>query len=278
MFPDSVKHLERAGTQLREHVGVAAELAVREDADLDLAVALALDGLDGLAHADVRRVRDRDVVGPLQRELGSLGEHGLADGSQGAGGGRALDEAAASGLGGWGHGSISCCRRRWFGKRCGRGGTLAGLVEQGACGGGDFRRAQPRFVLQHLGVAYRDARRAQPGDAAARTASPRWRRSRRRSRPPAPPRAPPAAAGARGRFEDHPLVPGPQRAQVDHLDGRRRAGCPAPAPAAWAPGPRDQVTMVTSSPRRTSRPGPAAPARCRHRRPRRSPQRSLCSM
>ena len=89
------KNINRARAHLRQHVGVAAQLVVREHLNVHLAIGFFFDRLDRFTGADVGRVRDRNIVGPLERELGGLGKRGAAECGKRAGGGGALNESAA---------------------------------------------------------------------------------------------------------------------------------------------------------------------------------------
>ena len=62
----------------RHHVGVAAELIVREEVDRDLAAGLGGDRLDGFLQPHVDRVRDRQVVAELQLQRRGLRQDGGA--------------------------------------------------------------------------------------------------------------------------------------------------------------------------------------------------------
>ena len=80
------EEVDAAAAHLRQHVGVAAQLVVREDLDLDAAVGLLGDALGGFLRADVERMRERQVVAVLQRELG--GARDARHGADKAGGGQ----------------------------------------------------------------------------------------------------------------------------------------------------------------------------------------------
>jgi hypothetical protein len=71
-----VEHLDRAGAQLRQHVGVAAELAVGEQLDLHPPAALLLDPLDGFPQADIHGMGDDIVVGVAEHEFGGVAAPG----------------------------------------------------------------------------------------------------------------------------------------------------------------------------------------------------------
>ncbi len=66
------EHVDAAAAHLREHVGVAAELVVGEDLDLDAAVGLGGDALGRLGGADVQRMAERQVVGVFQHHLSGM--------------------------------------------------------------------------------------------------------------------------------------------------------------------------------------------------------------
>lgn len=87
---------DAAIADLAQHVGVAAELVVREDLDLDPAVRLPGDAVGRLLGADVERVAERQVVAVFQLDLGGTRDHRHADQRCGGGGGEALDERAAA--------------------------------------------------------------------------------------------------------------------------------------------------------------------------------------
>jgi hypothetical protein len=76
------EELEGAGAELAQHVGVGAELVVREELDLEPPVRGVQDPVRRLLGADVERVHDGRVVGVLVAELGRLGWAG-ADAEQG---------------------------------------------------------------------------------------------------------------------------------------------------------------------------------------------------
>ena len=64
------RQLERAGANLRHHVGVVAELVVREQLDRHAALRFGGDGGDRFLQPDVDRVRHRKIGAELQLELG----------------------------------------------------------------------------------------------------------------------------------------------------------------------------------------------------------------
>ena len=68
------EELDAARAQLAQHVVVGAELVVRIDLDVDAALGLGADRVGHLLGAQVHRVRDRQVVRVLVRELGLLRE------------------------------------------------------------------------------------------------------------------------------------------------------------------------------------------------------------
>ena len=61
---------DAAVADLAQHVGIAAELVVGEDLDLDPAVGLRLDALGRFLRADIKRMAERQVVAVAQLDLG----------------------------------------------------------------------------------------------------------------------------------------------------------------------------------------------------------------
>ena len=72
------KDINRAISHLRQHVGVAAQLVIREDLNVDLAASLCANRIGRFFDADVGRVGDRNVVGPLEGDVAALREGGRA--------------------------------------------------------------------------------------------------------------------------------------------------------------------------------------------------------
>src|SRR5262249_25479397 len=62
-------HLNGAGAQLRQHVGIAAELAVGKQLNVHPATRLVLDLVDRFAQTNVHRMGDDIVVSVPEREL-----------------------------------------------------------------------------------------------------------------------------------------------------------------------------------------------------------------
>jgi hypothetical protein len=91
------EELDAAGAHLRQHVGIAAELIVGEDLNLDPALRFLLDLRYRLAGADIDGVIDRRVVGVFVAELGGARaarqQHGAGGGACGGG-----DEGSAAQL------------------------------------------------------------------------------------------------------------------------------------------------------------------------------------
>src|ERR1700730_5196313 len=63
---------ERAREQLRHHIGIAAELIVREKADRHLPLRLLRDGVDRFLEADINGVGRRQIVAEFQFDRGGL--------------------------------------------------------------------------------------------------------------------------------------------------------------------------------------------------------------
>ncbi|MNJ56115.1 hypothetical protein D3C77_516450 [compost metagenome] len=82
------EEVDTARAHLRQHVGVAAQLVVRENLDVDAAVAFLEDAFGGFLRADVQRMRHRQVVAVLERVVGRAGNQRESAG-QGNGGHRA---------------------------------------------------------------------------------------------------------------------------------------------------------------------------------------------
>ena len=100
------EEVDAAAAHLRQHVGVAAELVVREDLDLDAAVRLLRDPVGGFLRADVERMRERQVVAVLQREVGGARDARQAPAREAAG---AIARACADGARRHGSWSSSEC-------------------------------------------------------------------------------------------------------------------------------------------------------------------------
>src|SRR5579883_1110736 len=93
--PRQDEEIDAAGAHLRQHVGVAAELVVGKDLDVEAAVRFLPDPLDHLATADIHGMIDGIVVGELQRELGRLRAAARQTDPGGRGGGGASHKASA---------------------------------------------------------------------------------------------------------------------------------------------------------------------------------------
>ena len=78
------EELDAAGTDLAQHVGIRAELAVRENLQVEPAVGLGLDRRGHFTRAGHERMRFRKVVGEFVGEFGGLraGNIGRADAAQ----------------------------------------------------------------------------------------------------------------------------------------------------------------------------------------------------
>ena len=67
------EELDPAGAQLAQHVGIRAELVVREDLQIEPAIGLGLDRSGHLPGTGIERMGIRQVIGELVGELGLLG-------------------------------------------------------------------------------------------------------------------------------------------------------------------------------------------------------------
>jgi hypothetical protein len=67
-----VEHLDRAGAQLRQHVGVAAELAVGKQLHVHAAAGLLADLVGRLAQPHVHGMRRHVIVGVFEFEFGGV--------------------------------------------------------------------------------------------------------------------------------------------------------------------------------------------------------------
>jgi hypothetical protein len=70
------EEVDAAAAYLRQHVRVAAQLIVGEDLDFDAALRFGKDPVGRFLRADVERVRQRQVVAVLERELRGVRERG----------------------------------------------------------------------------------------------------------------------------------------------------------------------------------------------------------
>jgi hypothetical protein len=74
--PGEVQHLDRAGAQLRQHVGVATELAVGKQLQVEAPARFPADHFRGLAQPHVHRMCCHLVVGVFEFEFGGVAAPG----------------------------------------------------------------------------------------------------------------------------------------------------------------------------------------------------------
>ena len=79
-----------------QHVGVATQLVVRENLNINFATRFLANGVSRFFDADVRGVSDGNVICPLERDGARLRECGCAcDGSRNGGGRQGTHKGAA---------------------------------------------------------------------------------------------------------------------------------------------------------------------------------------